>query len=778
MMSFSAWAEKLEVKILQKGSGEPVFEATVLVKLSEDYDVTNSEGLVTFDDVILPIDLKILAAGYETIEQQINESKITFYLEPLGVDVDALVVVEDRMLEKASKVVLQKQELRNVAGTQGDPIKMIETLPGVIKNVNGELFASDHNAFFVRGSSGAENSFVMQRLPVDYLYHLWGISIINPTLVDNFNIFLGGFPVDYKDVLGGVVDIQLRKPKTDRLHQNYRIAINESSALVEGPINEKQSFYVAARASYIDRVLQLFIDDIQESSNDDGEDLDFIMLPRYWDAQANWHYEMPKGDIDLLYFGSSDRLIVNINKTSDFDPDIIGRANYNVGFHSVGANLTQRLSSNVSALITSSFKRSHLELTLGKDEVGQPFGYAVDLDQLFLHPQLIWRPKSSAGFNAKFNHEFTVGNIVEFSNYSGIVNSDQLEAEENPDVGNFSSRRKFKTDLAMQIVEGSSYAKWRWTWDKLKTTFGLRYSKVRGTNGIDMSDISPRLSLEYQTTKKLLLTASWGKYIQTPDPVMLITNFGNPGLGYTKAEHRIAGVQYKINDLWLVQTEAYYKPMEKLVLTRQFKDPPDNYGNDGEGKAYGFDVLVKREYSNRKMGSLSYSYAKSSRTLINGSVRDFSGDQPHSISLVWNQPFTGSWTKWSWGVKFQASSGQTFTPVVGRVAMCNVSGGGVDICPNQFNASSNEDISHWRPIYSKKNLLRRPFSHKVDLRIDRLIRYNTWTMKIYLDILNVTMQSRGGGEAYGRNYNNYANPQKTTSFPPIPLPFLGIEANF
>jgi len=779
IISYPLCAEKLEVKILQKGSGDPVYEATVVIKQSGEYDKTDQKGQLRFEDVTLPIDLKVLATGYETFEQQISEPKITLFIEPLLVEANSLTVVEDRIQEKTSKITLQKEELHSVAGTQGDPIKMVESLPGVVKNTNGEIF-SNYNTLFIRGSSGAENSYVMQGLPVDNLYHIWGISIVNPSLVDNFNIFLGGFPVDYKDVLGGVIDMRLRKPKTDRLRQTYRIAFNESSALIEGPINNKQSFFAAARASYVDKLLQPFIDDIQEASKEEGdtEDIDIVMLPRYWDAQANWHYDTSRGNFDLFYFGSNDRLIVDINNVDDLDPDIIGRANYNVGFHTTGVNLSQRLSSNTTGIITSSLKQGHLQLTLGNDASGQPFGYNVDTKELFFHPQLVWRPQAKSKFLTNMYHEFTFGNNTEYRRYDGQLNTDLLDTEEDSDGGNFSSRRKFKTDVKMRIIESGSYIKWRWSWNKLTTTTGLRYSRLHGTNGISMSAVSPRLQLEYQSTKKLLLTGAWGKYIQAPNPAVLIQDFGNPNLGYTHAEHRIAGLQYQLNDLWSVQTEVYHKPMKKLVLTRHLEDPPDNYRNDGDGEAYGIDVLIKRNYGNRKMGWLSYSYAKSKRKSIGGEERDFSGDQPHSFSLVWSQPFTGSWLKWSWGLKLQASSGQTYTPVVGRVAMCNTSDGSVDICPNQFNASANEDIAYWRPIYAKKNMLRWPFSHKLDLRIDRVIRFNTWTMKIYLDIINVTMQPVGVREGYGKNYRNYRNPAQLTSFPSIPLPFLGIEATF
>ncbi|MDX1810625.1 MAG: TonB-dependent receptor, partial [Gammaproteobacteria bacterium] len=605
---------------------------------------------------------------------------------------------------------------------------------------------------------------------IDYLYHVWGLSVINPSLVDNFNVFLGGFPVEYDDVLGGVVDMQLRNPKTDRLHQTYRIAINESAALLEGPINERQSFYVAARASYLDKLLAPFIDDISSALNSGSSDTEvsIITLPRYWDAQANWHYRLPKGSMDLYYFGSNDGLVFDIKKLDTADPELLGKLDVDFGFHSLGFNVRSSLAQHVTGLVTTSIKRAHTWFSRGRDENGKPFGFNIEQTELLFHPQLI--------FSLPYSQELTVGGQAQYGYYPLDAYIGTVPSEENFRGRNFSSRKKYQIDDTLKWASASPYAKWRWTLGKFTTILGARYSKVRGTGGIDMEDYSPRSTVEYQANTKLLLTTSWGRYIQTPNPAQLVRGYGNPNLDFTIAEHRIAGLKYKVDDLWSVQMEAYHKPMRHLVLTQPTQDPPNIYKNIGEGEAYGIDLLIKRDYGNRKMGWLSYSFARSSRTLINGGERDFSGDQPHTLSMVWSQPFTGDWTKWSWGFKLQAGSGRPYTPVVGRVAMCDKNGT-TDICPDQDQADDDPNLKYWNPIYAERNILRRPFYHQLDIRIDRLIRYNTWTLKVYLDVLNVTFQRLGVSDDYGKNYENYNHPKKS-GFPPIPLPFLGIEASF
>ena len=154
--SSSLIAETFELEVLQKGSGDPVPEATAVIKQSGDYDTTNKSGKVVFEDINLPFDLKVLSLGYETLEIKIEKIKARIYLEPLEVEGEGLEVVEERVKEKTSKIVLQKEELRGVAGTQDDPIRMIESLPGVVTIPGG---GGVPNAIYVRGSSGDENSF-------------------------------------------------------------------------------------------------------------------------------------------------------------------------------------------------------------------------------------------------------------------------------------------------------------------------------------------------------------------------------------------------------------------------------------------------------------------------------------------------------------------------------------------------------------------------------------------------------------------------------------------
>ena len=780
IMYFSApaFAENLSITILEKGTGDPIEGATVVLGQTGDYDVTDKNGIIVFEDIDAISQIKILNPGYETLEKNLknNVHKITLYLYPITVEGEALEVVEDRIQEKISKITLVKEELRRIPGTSGDPLKVLSAMPGVVSG-SGQ---GGPGALYVRGSGSEDNGVLINRIPVEYLFHfgdLSGIapSTVNPSLVKDFNAFLGGFPVEYEDKLGGMLDVQLRNPKKDRIHQTYRIAIHEAAFLVEGPIQEKNdndSFYVAGRMSYLDRILtpEIINKLINDSADEeDKDDFTIVTLPKYYDAQANWHRDLPKGYFDAYYFTAGDSLAINLNSTQDTDPEIVGKLEVDLNYHSIGANWLHRYNNKFSHIGTWSFRRFNAKQQIGTDRVtGESF--FVDTRNSFLEfdPQLKWR------LNEK--HELIGGS--HFSRIWTPINLyiTVLPTEDNSNY-NFTTSEKFRINTTLHAGVVNPYIKHHWAiTDKLISNIGLRFSYAKASGGIEMSAFSPRAAIEYQLNKKLLLNASWGKYVQFPEGATIIKGIGNPSMGYTEAEHRIIGLEYKPTPLWSIKLETYQKPMDKLVLFIPGKTIPENYDNIGDGEAYGLDVLIKREYSNRTLGWLSYSYAKSSRTTVLGQDRDFSGDQPHTASMVWSQPMTGSWKRWTWGIKMSIHSGATHTPITGRTGLC-LNNTIYNLCGDQPNAEDDVNFSHWEPIKAKQNSERLPFYYLMSVRFDRDIRFNTWKMNVFLDIQNLTFRQNIIDYNYGKKYEKIDNRETVSAFS-FPLPLFGVEAEF
>ncbi len=746
-----ALAANITVIVKEKGSGVPVEGATVVINEGDVYDETGKTGKIEFSDIATPNKIKVLAAGFETLEKQISQNRttITLYLEPFFIEGEGLKVSAERLVEKASKLTLSSAELIKSAGSGGDPLKAITALPGIIATSEGSA------EVYMRGSNGNENITWVNNAPVGYLYHFGGFqSTINPALIEDINVFLGGFPVQYGDALGGVIDAKLRAPKNDRMRYQFDISTITSSFLIEGPAGEAggDSFFIAGRRSYLDLIFSP--SDASKAFNDDDEDDPdrILLVPRFYDFQALYRHQLNNGYLDSYLFTAGDEMEMEIRGSAKSDPQLAGEAREKIEYQTAGLTWQQRWNSQWDSIATLAYIHEKSAARLGRDELGESFYARVEEKTLYLQPELRWSPQTDSQFSAGLD-----------SAYAEIpvdVYAPRSNTEDDPDF-DFTSQKKYRLKKMLKVNAVSPFIKYRQQWSKrLSTQLGLRHTNIELTGGFHTHKFSPRATLEYKLTPDTLLTTTWGQYIQMPRGEEVVESFGNPALLMTEAEHRILGIEHQINPLYSIKAEIYHKPMKNLVIALDENDPPDNYANRGTGEAYGFDLFIKRTPSQGKIGWLSLSWAKSRRTNeITGITRDFSGDQPLTFIAVWGQPFGGSWKRWDWSIKAQVNSGRPYTAITGR-----------------YREDPSDPTSRWIAEYGKHNAERLPTYYKVDLRIGREILFRESKLTFYLDLQNVTFAKNIVEYDYGNEYEKIDNPTEITgiSF----FPFFGVEMEF
>ncbi|NOX92371.1 MAG: TonB-dependent receptor [Gammaproteobacteria bacterium] len=741
-------AADIIVIVKEKGSGVPVEGATVVINEGEVYDETGDTGKIEFSDIATPNKVKVLAAGFETLIVQIpqNRTKITLYLEPFVIESEGLKVTAERLEEKTSKLTLSSAELIKAAGSGGDPLKAITALPGIIAVSEGSA------EVYMRGSNGNENITWVNNAPVGYLYHFGGFqSTINPALIEDINVFPGGFPVQYGDALGGVVDVKLRTPKNDRTHYKFDISTISSSFLVEGPAGETggDSFFIAGRRSYLDLILSpgAATDFFADDDEDDPDQV--LLVPRFYDFQALYRHQLDNGYLDSYVFSAGDELKMELRSSARSDPQLAGELSREIAYQTTGLTWQQRWNSQWDSLATLAYIHEKRSARIGRDELGDPFFARTEENRIHLQPELRWQIQEKSQLSFGLSSSYA---IIPVDVYA------PRRCTENDFDCDFTSQKKYRLDKTINGSEISPYIKYRQQWtNRLTTRLGLRHTNIEITGGFHAHQLSPRATLEYQLTPDTLLMATWGQYIQMPRGVEVIESFGNPALLMTEAEHRILGIEHQINPLYSVKAEVYHKPMKNLVIALDENDPPDNYANRGIGEAWGFDLFIKRIPSQGKIGWVSLSWASSRRTNeITGITRDFSGDQPLTFIAVWGQPFGGSWKRWDWSIKARINSGRPYTAITGR----------------NWDAENNR----WIAEYGKHNAERLPTYYKVDLRIGREVLLKESRLKFYLDLQNVTFAKNIVEYDYGNEYEKIDNPTEVTgmSF----FPFFGIEMEF
>jgi len=663
---------------------------------------------------------------------------------------------------EASQIQLNITELKGVAGTQGDPLGAIKTLPGVVTASGGQGRSS---GFFVRGSNANENLTWIDGLPVGYIYHVGGFySILNPDLIDNFKTYLGGFGVEYGDRLGGVIDVRTRAPNSKKLSQSYQVGFYDSSARIEGPISENSSGYFAVRRSYIDLLLPT-TGKLGDSDNT------YTQFPQFWDLQAKYRYELENGHIELSMFSADDALKINLTDPKDInkDPALAGELASDTAFQTYGLNWKQPLTHALQQTLRVGQLKPYNRFQIGTQQAsdptpGAPYQFKQQGDTRFFLPQWqltddqnLWQ----AGVDY-YQYRF---------NLSGYITNPCREGQ--PDCSLTESTAQ---DIG-QTFDGDQLAGYmtlnRPLTDRLYGKFGLRMSLYDYGNS-PYQQLSPRMTLEYDLNTQNLLTASWGQYAQVPQGNEISKSLGNPDLVMTQAEHRILGIKTQWNETWSSQIEIYQKPMRKLVVSRP---RPENFANEGKGQAQGLDILLKRQWQNGAYGWLSYSYLESTRSDRNAPTADrlFDGDQPHTLNMVWAQPFSGNWSKWTWGLSLKVQSGQPYTEVIGR--------GYIAIPNSQANCSAstpNNTQCYWNPIYGKTNGNRLPFQTRLDLSMARQVKYQHRDLEMRFELLNLTSLFYADGNTIGYEYEadyaNYNNPDTVSGLPF--LPSFSIRGNF
>ena len=753
-------ADTFTATIKEKGTGVPVENATVLLIYDEDievaasyinnpvYDETDDIGIVHFSDIRTPRAIRVLAPGYEALLQSnsTQQNSMVVYISPIEVEGEGLSVTAERLNEKTSKIILSAQELSQAPGSQGDPIKALSTLPGLVSA--GE----NTGAAYMRGSDIADNIIWVNRAPVGYLYHFGGFqSTIHPKLIEDINLFTGGFPVEYGDALGGVIDVKLRPPKTDRTHTYFDISTITSSFLVEGPVNDTDSFYVSGRRSYIDLILSP--EDFNEITEDENEaDPDqFTLVPHFYDLQGLYRHDLEEGYLDTYFFISGDSFEMELIGSAISDPQLAGQLQNEIEFQTTGINWQQRLNQSWNHVMVLSYYHFISKSRVGTDVNGDPFFADVEESTIFFQPE--WRYKATK------KYEISLGISASYTEAPVDVYSPAASNQQPGD--DFTSSNKYRLNKTLYGSEVDTYIKYRKRWtQKLTSTLGINYSNVKVDGGYKEHEISPRANLEYQISNDTLLFGGWGIYKQTPAAEELIEVFGNPELEVNKSEHRILGVEHKFNELYSIKTEIYHKPMENLVIGISDVDPPDNFVNEGTGEAYGLDVFFKREPRNKKLGWISLSLAKSERTNeLTNETRDFAGDQPFTLTAVWGEPFSGNWKRWSWSIKAQYHSGTPYTEIIDR-----------------HREDPSDPDSRWIAEYGEVNAARTPDFKKVDIRFTRNKLFNESKLSFYVDIQNMTFSKNIVGYDYGNEFEKIDNPTEITGLPFFP--YFGIELEF
>ncbi len=290
----------LEGRVVERGTRSPVAAATVE---SQGVSVeTGADGRFALRGVA-PGDVVVRIVSPEHLPLSVTERleagkvrDVEYRLSRRHYDPYEAVVRGERERKEVTVRTLATEEVRTIPGTQGDTLKVIQSLPGVARSPFGI------GLLVVRGSEPNETVVYVDGVPIPQLFHFGGLtSVVNADVVEAIEFFPGNYASRFGRGLGGVVELRTREPKRE-WHGAAQVDLFDGRVEVEGPVG-KGSAYAAVRRSWIDAVLAVALPRIdREAAND------LRVAPRYYDWQTKLTYPVLGGQGSVFAYGSDDKL--------------------------------------------------------------------------------------------------------------------------------------------------------------------------------------------------------------------------------------------------------------------------------------------------------------------------------------------------------------------------------------------------------------------------------------------------------------------------------------
>ncbi|MGE5432392.1 MAG: carboxypeptidase regulatory-like domain-containing protein, partial [Syntrophomonadaceae bacterium] len=208
----------------------------------------------------------ITAAGYRTVVMdkfKISSSDLVqnFYLVERLTEIPGVTIkprhFQKDMNEFVGSVKFNNEEVKRISGNFDDIVRSLAIFPGVAQIDNYR------NDLVVRGGSPAENLYLVDGIIVPNINHFGNqgfsggvMSFINMDYISSTSFSSGGFPISFGDKISSVTQVNLREGREDRLGGKAVISATQFALNMEGPVNQKSTFILSARRSYLDFVFR------------------------------------------------------------------------------------------------------------------------------------------------------------------------------------------------------------------------------------------------------------------------------------------------------------------------------------------------------------------------------------------------------------------------------------------------------------------------------------------------------------------------------------------
>lgn len=724
---------KVSGKVFNASNNEPVFFAKVVLVEGGKGATTDDKGLFVIEGLKPGIySFKASAPGFtdvvlnEITVTNVRTEELLFALEPIVVEQKEVLVKAKPFVRRSESPVslrtLNATEIERQPGAGRDVSKVLQALPGVA------VRATFRNDIIIRGGAPGENKFYLDGIEVPNINHFatqgssgGPVGLLNVNFIREVDFYSGAFPANRANGLSSVIAFKQKDGNKEGLITNFALGSSDIALTFDGPIGKKVDFIFSARRSYLQLLFAA---------------LKLPFLPTYNDAQFKINYAInDKNKISFIGLGALDDFMLNTKVNDDVtDPETIERNQFILGNiatqdqwnYTFGVNWTHFSKRSIQNVVVSRNMLKNIA-TRYEDNIEVPENRIFDYSSFEAENKIRfehqvnrngWKWMIGAGyeyaryFNSTYNRTAIQGQLVTIDFSSNLYLS--------------------KGAVFSQLSKGFFS-------ERLMTSVGIRTDVSNYSNAMmnPLDQLSPMLSLSYRMTENFSINANVGRFHQLPAYTILgyrdasneLANKNNE-VKYIRADHYVAGLEYLTDWNARFTVEGFYKEYSRYPFSLNDSISLANVGTDfgvvgnepvtstSDGRSYGAEFLYQQKMLKGFYGIVAYTYVTSEFEGKNGGYIPSSWDSKHIVSLTGGKRFKNGWEI---GVRWLYSGGSPYTPydiaTSSLKEVWDVNGRGL-LDYNQLNSAREANF------------------HQLNVRVDKKIFLDRFSLNFYLDVQN------------------------------------------
>ncbi len=724
----------LKGKVFDSNSNEIIPFADILIENSNLlYSVSNENGEFRIENIPPGVyNVQVSSLGYETQTLaeltigSVRERYIDVFLDENVKQLDEVEVVSKVFRRDAESPVsvtrLGATEIYRSPGANRDISSVVQILPGVATT------ASFRNDLIVRGGAPGENKFYLDGIEIPNINHFatqgssgGPVGMINVNFIKNVDFYTGSFPSSRGNALSSIMDISSKKGNSEKLSGTLSLGSSDFGLTLDTPTGENSSMLFSVRRSY----LQLLF-----------EQLKLPFLPTYTDFQYAHYFDLnEKNQLKIIGLGAIDNFSLNekvnegVTDEDTFERNTFILNNLPVSEqwnYALGVNWKRFTGKGYNEFIASRNMLNNSSLKY-RYNIEIPDNLLLDYQSQEIENKFRWERHQSDG-----NWRWYIGAGLENVTYTN-------ETKQQITIGDLPQEVSYNTDISFQKYSLFGQASRGFLKDKLTASVGLRtdFNDYSTTMSNPLSQLSPRLSLEYNWSSKSSLSTSIAKYHQLPaytilgykDNSDILVNKQND-VSYFNAWHFVMGYQYQISKFTQFKAESFYKVYDKYPFSVKDGISLANLGSDfgvignteiisdSKGRSYGFEFSAQQKLTDKFFGFLSYTFVRSEFLDNQDTYVSSSWDNKHVLNITSGYKLPRNWEL---GAKFRLLGGAPYTPY------------DIELSAQQ----AVWDVNQQGVLdYGRLNENRLNTTHGLDIRIDKKWYFNKWSLDAYIDVQN------------------------------------------